>query len=55
MFWIRNAGTGIITLNAFSGTTIINTANSSVSSITIAVGATALVQLDGNIRTYQLQ
>jgi hypothetical protein len=55
MFWIRNAGTGTLTLNAFSGTSIVNTANSLVSSITIAVGATALIQQDGNIRSYQLQ
>lgn len=55
MFWIRNAGTGTLTLNAFSGTNIVNTANSLVSSITIAVGATALIQQDGNIRSYQLQ
>jgi hypothetical protein len=55
MFWIRNAGTGVLTLNAFSGTNIVNTSNSLVSSITIAVGATALIQQDGNIRSYQLQ
>jgi hypothetical protein len=55
MFWIKNAGTGIITLNAFAGTTIINNAASSVASISIAVGATALIQQDGNIKSYQLQ
>ena len=55
MVWIKNAGTGIITLNAYSGTNIINNAGSSVSSITIAVGATALIQQDGNVKSYQLQ
>lgn len=55
MFWIKNAGTGIITLNAYSGTNIINNAAASVSSITIAIGATALIQQDGNVKSYQLQ
>ena len=55
MVWIKNAGTGIITLNAYSGTNIINNSGSSVSSITIAVGATALIQQDGNVKSYQLQ
>jgi hypothetical protein len=55
MFWIKNAGTGIITLNAFSGTNIINNAAASVSSITIAIGATVLIQQDGNVKSYQLQ
>jgi hypothetical protein len=55
MIWIKNAGTGIITLNAYSGTNIINNSGSSVSSITIAVGATALIQQDGNVKSYQLQ
>jgi len=55
MFWIRNAGTGIITLNAYSGTNIINNANASVSSISIAIGATVLIQQDGNVKSYQLQ
>jgi hypothetical protein len=55
MFWIKNAGTGVLTLNAFSGTNIINNSATAVSSITIAVGATALIQQDGNIRSYQLQ
>jgi len=55
MIWIKNAGTGIITLNAYSGTNIINNAGSSVSSITIAVGATVLIQQDGNVKSYQLQ
>ena len=55
IFWIKNAGTGIITLNAYSGTNIINNAGSSVSSITIAIGAKALIQQDGNVKSYQLQ
>ena len=55
MFWIKNAGTGIITLNAYSGTNIINNAAASVSSITIAIGATVLIQQDGNVKSYQLQ
>jgi hypothetical protein len=55
MFWIKNAGTGVLTLNAFSGTNIINNSATAVSSITIAVGATALIQQDGNVRSYQLQ
>jgi hypothetical protein len=55
MFWIKNAGTGVLTLNAFSGTNIINNSAAAVSSITIAVGATALIQQDGNVRSYQLQ
>jgi hypothetical protein len=55
MFWIKNAGTGIITLNAYSGTNIINNAAASVSSITIAIGATVLIQQDGNLKSYQLQ
>ena len=55
MIWIKNAGTGIITLNAYSGTNIINNAGSSVSSITIAIGATVLIQQDGNVKSYQLQ
>jgi hypothetical protein len=55
MFWIKNAGTGIITLNAFAGTNIIDNTATSVSSITIAVGATALIQQDGNVKSYQLQ
>ncbi len=55
MFWIKNAGTGIITLNAFAGTNIIDNSATSVSSITIAVGATALIQQDGNVKSYQLQ
>ena len=55
MIWIKNAGTGIITLNAYSGTNIINNAGASVSSITIAIGATVLIQQDGNVKSYQLQ
>jgi hypothetical protein len=55
MFWIKNAGTGVLTLNAFSGTNIINNSATAVSSITIAVGATALIQQDGNVKSYQLQ
>ena len=55
IYWIKNAGTGIITLNAFSGTNIINNAAASVSSITIAVGATAVIAQDGNVKSYQLQ
>ena len=55
MFWIKNAGTGTITLNAFSGTNIINNSAASVTSITIAVGATVLIQQDGNVKSYQLQ
>ena len=55
MFWIKNAGTGIITLNAFAGTNIIDNSATSVSSITIAVGATVLIQQDGNVKSYQLQ
>ena len=55
MFWIKNVGTGIITLNAYSGTNIINNAGVGVSSITIAIGATVLIQQDGNVKSYQLQ
>ena len=55
MFWFKNAGTGIITLNAFAGTNIINNTATPVTSITIAVGATAVIQQDGNVRSYQLQ
>ena len=55
MFWIKNAGTGIITLNAFAGSNIIDNSATSVSSITIAVGATVLIQQDGNVKSYQLQ
>jgi hypothetical protein len=55
MIWIKNAGTGIITLNAYSGTNIINNSGASVSSITIAIGATVLIQQDGNVKSYQLQ
>jgi len=55
MFYIKNAGTGIITLNAYTGTNIIDNTGSSVSSITIAIGATAHIQQDGNIKSYQLQ
>jgi hypothetical protein len=55
MIWIKNAGTGIITLNAYSGTNIINNSGTSVTSITIAVGATALIQQDGGTKSYQLQ
>ena len=55
IYWIKNAGTGIITLNAFSGTNIINNAAASVSSITIAVGGTAVIAQDGNVKSYQLQ
>jgi len=55
IYWIKNAGTGIITLNAFSGTNIINNAAASVGSITIAVGATAVIAQDGNVKSYQLQ
>lgn len=55
IFWIKNAGTGVITLNAYSGTNIINNSAASVSSITIAVGATVLIQQDGNVKSYQLQ
>jgi len=55
IYWIKNAGTGIITLNAYSGTNIINNAAASVSSITIAVGATAVIAQDGNVKSYQLQ
>jgi len=55
MIWIKNAGTGIITLNAYTGTNIINNSGTAVSSITIAVGATALIQQDGNVKSYQLQ
>ncbi len=55
IYWIKNAGTGIITLNAFSGTNIINNAAASVGNITIAVGATAVIAQDGNVKSYQLQ
>jgi hypothetical protein len=55
IFWIKNAGTGVITLNAFAGTNIINNSAASVTSITIAVGATVLIQQDGNVKSYQLQ
>jgi hypothetical protein len=55
IYWIKNAGTGIITLNAFAGTNIINNSATSVSSITIAVGATAVIAQDGNVKSYQLQ
>jgi len=55
IYWIKNAGTGIITLNAYSGTNIINNAAASVSSITIAVGSTAVIAQDGNVKSYQLQ
>lgn len=55
IYWIKNAGTGIITLNAYSGTNIINNSATSVSSITIAVGATAVIAQDGNVKSYQLQ
>jgi hypothetical protein len=55
MFWIKNAGTGVITLNAFAGSNIIDNSATSVSSITIAVGATVLIQQDGNVKSYQLQ
>ena len=52
---IKNAGTGIITVNAYTGTNIINNAGASVTSITIAIGATAILQQDGNLKTYQIQ
>lgn len=55
IYWIKNAGTGIITLNAFAGTNIIDNSATSVSSITIAVGATAVIAQDGNVKSYQLQ
>jgi len=55
IYWIKNAGTGIITLNAFAGTNIINNSATSVGSITIAVGATAVIAQDGNVKSYQLQ
>jgi hypothetical protein len=55
IYWIKNAGTGAITLNAFSGTNIINNSATSVGSISIAVGATAVIAQDGNVKSYQLQ
>ena len=54
MFWIKNASSFSITLNAYSGTSIIDNASVGVSSITILAGATALIQQDGNIKSYQL-
>jgi len=55
IYWIKNAGTGAITLTAFSGTNIINNSAASVSTISIAVGATAVIAQDGNVKSYQLQ
>ena len=55
IYWIKNAGTGAITLNAFSGTNIINNSAASVGNISIAVGATAVIAQDGNVKSYQLQ
>ena len=55
MFWIKNASAYSITLNAYSGTNIINNAGVGVSSITILAGATALIQQDGNVKSFQLQ
>ena len=54
MFYIKNVGTGSITLNAYSGTNIIDNAGNGVSSITIAFGETVLIQQDGNVKSYQL-
>jgi hypothetical protein len=55
MYWIKNAGTGVLVLNAWSGTTIITNTGTSVSSIAISIGQTVLIQQDGNIKSYQLQ
>ena len=55
IYWIKNAGTGAITLTAFSGTNIINNSAASVSTISIAVGGTAVIAQDGNVKSYQLQ
>ena len=55
MFWIKNASAYSITLNAYSGTNIINNAGVGVTSITILAGATALIQQDGNVKSFQLQ
>jgi len=55
IYWIKNAGTGAITITAFSGTNIIDNSAASVSTISIAVGGTAVIAQDGNVKSYQLQ
>jgi hypothetical protein len=52
---IKNVGSGVLTIAAYSGTNIINNLAVSVTSITVAIGATVRLQHDGNIKTYQLQ
>lgn len=53
--YVKNAGSGILTVNAYAGTNIINNVAASVSSITVTIGATAILWQDGNVKTYQLQ
>jgi hypothetical protein len=52
MYFIKNAGTGILTLNAFSALQIIDLTNTAVSSVAIAVGQTLIIQQDGNNKSY---
>ena len=55
IYWIKNAGTGAITLTAYAGTDIIDNSAAAVGTISIAVGATAVIAQDGNVKSYQLQ
>jgi hypothetical protein len=52
MYFIKNAGTGILTLNAFAALQIIDLTNTAVSSVSIAVGQTLIIQQDGNNKSY---
>jgi hypothetical protein len=52
MYFIKNAGTGILTLNAFSAGGIIDLTNAAVSSVALAVGQTLIIQQDGNAKSY---
>jgi hypothetical protein len=53
--YVKNSGTGILTVAAFAGTNIIDNTASSVASVTIGIGATGIFWLDGNVKAYQLQ
>lgn len=54
-YYIKNAGSSALTVAAYSGTNIIDNSNASVSTISVAVGATVILWHDGNVKTYQFK
>jgi hypothetical protein len=55
IIYVKNFGSGVLTVAAFGATNIVNNLGALVASVTVAIGATAIFWQDGINKSFQLQ